>query len=852
MSAKQVCEAYRIDPKRGMERKKALRQLQKDGKNCLIQAKQPGIWHIFFGQFKDFMIAVLFAAAAVSFAAGAAQGHADWTDPIIILTIVLVNACIGTAQEAKASKAIEALSRMTAPMACVRRDGRVQRIAREEVVCGDILILKSGDIVPADARLIEAVGMKVDESSLTGESMPVTKQTESCPPQAPLAERRCMVWANTVVLAGHGEAVAVATGMHTQMGAIAQLLERDDTPQTPLQQRLSATGRVLGIGALAICFVIFLIGLWRGIAPLEMLLTAVSLAVAAIPEGLVAIVSLLLAMGVRTMASRNAIIRKLPAVETLGSTNVICSDKTGTLTLNRMTVTEMAGQEREVLSWACLCSNGTDPTECALAERGARLGITREILEKSYPRLEEIPFDSVRKRMTTVHQNGEGRIMVVKGAPDKLFAMCFADPEMEKAAREMGQRGLRVLAVAVKKLAYGEKAEEKDLTLCGLAGISDPPRPEVPEAIRLCKRAGIRPVMVTGDRADTALAIARSIGLASPTDRVLHGEKLASMSDAQLNAVIGEVAVFARVTPADKVRIVKAFQAGGEVVAMTGDGVNDAPALRMADIGCAMGKNGTDVAKQAADMVLADDHFATIVEAVRFGRGAYRSIRRCVHFLLSSNIGEILTIFTAIAAGWETPLPAVQLLWVNLVTDSLPALALGTDKPDGDIMEAPPAKKGESFFSNGLGAEILAEGIMIGLLSLTAYYIGAFRMGDLTAGRTMCFCVLALSQLTHSFNVRSEKSVIRAQLRNPYPWLAVLLCTALQLAVVSVPALASLFEAGVPNAVQWLWIAGLSLAPLPICEVAKWLSRPFKSKKAPKSKKLSKKRRKTLAKEQQL
>ncbi len=670
-----------------------------------------------------------------------------------------------------------------------------------------------------------------------------------------------MVFSSSSVTSGHGMAVVTAVGMGTQVGKIASMLMESETPPTPLQVRLAKTGKILGVAALLICLAIFVMGLIQSVPPLEMFMISVSLAVAAIPEGLPAVVTIVLALGVRKMASNRAIIRKLPAVETLGSASVICSDKTGTLTQNRMTVTEVATPSRrvplgsleaaDILSLGALCNNSTlsggpekweaegDPTESAIVSAAASQGKRKPDLERQWPRVGEVPFDSTRKLMSTIHRLPNGKYRVItKGAPDVLIRRCaafvdgFGDSRqsVQRLNQSMAERALRVLGVAYRDCAAMPAADpsiETGLTFLGLIGMVDPPRPEVKEAVRKCKRAGIKPVMITGDHVVTAKAIGADLGILSNRDKAMTGSELDTVPQRELVEHIYEYAVFARVSPEHKVRIVKAFQARGAVVAMTGDGVNDAPALQTADIGCAMGQGGTDVAKGAADMILTDDNFATIVEAVREGRGIYSNIKKAVHFLLSCNIGEIMTVFVAFLLRMPTPLLAIQLLWVNLVTDSLPALALGVEPGDPDVMNKKPIDPKKSLFADGMWYNILIEGMMIGSLALLAYTIGrAFfdLPGLVTVGRTMAFAVLSLSQLVHAFNMRSEHSVFSIGLfTNKKMTMAFVVCLLLQTSVITIPALSAIFKTAALSAGQWLIVAGLSLVPLLLLELEKKL-----------------------------
>lgn len=843
-----------VSPDSGLTDAEAALRLRQDGANRLRAAKRPSVLAMFLGQFRDFMVIILLIAAGISFLVSFWEPDGDLVDPIIILGIVVLNAIIGTVQECKAEKAIESLQKMAAPTSHVRRSGALRTIPSEQVVRGDIVFLREGDRVPADGRLIESVGLRTEESALTGESFPVEKDAQQLfSEREPVAERRNMVFSGTSVAAGHGWAVVTETGMRTEMGQIAQMLTEGDAPQTPLQVRLAKIGRILGIGALVICASIFAMGLIQHSDPLNMFLIAVSLAVAAIPEGLPAIVTIVLALGVRRMAAQRAIIRRLPAVETLGCATVICSDKTGTLTQNRMTVTTMcdafgtvepdspAGQR--LMQMAALCSNATpgdgDPTEQALLRAVQPSGAVAE-WRQQYPRAGELPFDSDRKRMTTVHRSGAQYWRITKGAPEILLALCTqcraggAILPMTEDVRErictqirtLSEQALRVIAFAD---GEGPSAEPTEAGLCfaGMMGMMDPPRPEAADSVRRCRRAGIRPVMITGDHAATAAAIGRQLGICRAEDRVLTGAQLDTMSDDALAAAAADCPVYARVSPAHKVRIVRALQSRGAVVAMTGDGVNDAPALKAADIGCAMGESGTDVAKDAADMILTDDRFTTIVDAVAAGRGIYANIQKAVHFLLSCNIGEIMTVFVSFLLHLPSPLLAIQLLWVNLVTDSLPALALGVEPMERDVMQRKPIHRSQSLFA-GLTHRILLEGLLIGSISLLAYICGRSFFDANPAvpvvGRTMAFAVLSLSQLVHAFNVRSPHSLFQVGIASNRKMIgAFLVGLLMQVSVITIPALAAIFKTAALSPLQWGIVALLSFVPLGAVELEKML-----------------------------
>ncbi len=846
MNINEVLTKLGTDKEKGISEKEAQKRLLQHGKNVIASKKRQGFLKKFFSQFNDFMIIILIAAAAISFFMSYISGDADFIDPAVILSIVVLNALLGTIQEAKAEKAIQALKEMSAPGALVRRGGKTINIPASEIVPGDILIFRPGTRAAADCRLVFAHSLQTDESSLTGESTPVLKDSgQTFDEFTPLADRTNLIYSGTSVISGKGEGIAVATGMDTELGKIAGLIIESGEEQTPLQKKLARVGKTLGIMALCICGAIFLIGILKSFAPFDMFMMSVSLAVAAIPEGLPAIVTIMLAIGVQAMAKKNAIVRNLPAVEALGGAGVICSDKTGTLTMNKMEVTETFSSDTSFLmSCALLCCDpeGSNPTENAIINYAKKYSHDKTRLDKTHPRTDEIPFDSSRKLMSvSVKSPSSGTRVITKGAPDVLIKLCpkiYRDGsvhtisegeknEILKKNAQMADNALRVIAVAYKE-SHTEKITESNLIFIGLIGLHDPPRPEVPDAVKSCIKAGIRPVMITGDHLNTACAVARKTGILKKGEKAITGSELDLIPQPVLEKTISDYSVFARVTPAHKVRIVEAWQKQNKIVAMTGDGVNDAPALKKADIGCSMGISGTDVAKSASDIILTDDNFATIVSAVKKGREIYENLKKAVKFLLSSNIGEIATVFIGLLFGWQTPLYPIQLLWINLVTDSLPAVALGLDPVSDDIMQRRPSGSSSDIFDKGMWKDIFSEGIMIGTLAIFAYTLGMVffdPIGKSTVGRTMAFSVLGISQLVHAFNMRSKKSVFRAGIfKNKFLVLALLLGVALQIIIVSHPLLSAVFKTVPLSGTQWLICALLSLMPLIIVELQKKLS----------------------------
>ena len=822
MKAKDVTEKLGTDESAGLSAAEAQRRTSRYGKNAIEKQRRKSIIKRMAEQLCDYMVIILIIAAAVSYIVSLTHGENDITEPAIILAIVVLNAAVGVIQEGKAERAIAALRGMSASAATVIRDGKTVKINSENLVPGDIIILKSGDKVPADARILSENMLKTDESAITGESLPAEKTSRDISDdKVSLNDMHNMLWASTLVVGGSCRAVVTEIGMETQVGKIAGMISSSDTPRTPLQDKLAAAGKVIGFGALLVCVLIFIIGIINKINIFDMFMTAVSLAVAAIPEGLPAIVTVVLAIGVRKMAQKNAIVRRLPSVETLGCANVICSDKTGTLTSNKMTVRHIYGERSTVLKAAMLCSNNSDPTERAITAAAQTDGLEYETINKLYRRVREIPFNSADKFMITLHESDGGYLQIIKGAPDVIMKKCTNGSKYREKSDAMAAAGLRVIAVAYADTGSSYIDTTVKYTFGGLIGISDPLRPEAAAAVKQCKKAGIKPVMITGDYKLTACAIAREAGIMDNSSEAVTGKEIDAMTDERLAERVKTASVFARVTPEHKVRIVKAFQKNGMVTAMTGDGVNDAPALKAADIGCAMG-SGTDVAKGAADIILSDDNFATIVEAVKQGRIIFENIKKTVHFLLSSNIGEILTIFTAIIMRMPPPLTAIQLLWVNLITDSLPAIALGMEKGGSNIMDEKPETKGKNIFSCAMAANLILEGIMIAALSLTAYFAGQIVFRDLSAARTMTFSVLALSQLVHSFNMHSKKPICVSGLSDcKMLWISFITCAGLQIALVSFEPAAKLFSMSVMSAAHWRYIWPLSFAPVIVMEITK-------------------------------
>ena len=867
----------------GLSGEEASQRQSREGKNKLREPKGKSLAARFLEQLADPMILILLAAAAVSGVLGYIEGE-GYTDVIIILSVVLLNAILGVYQESKAEKAIEALQQMSAATCKVLRDGMLTVLPSEELVPGDVVLLEAGDAVPADGRLLQAAALKIEEAALTGESVPAEKTTDALQIAAgehdvPLGDRRNMVYMGSSVVYGRGVAVITGTGMNTEMGKIADALAQAEDGDTPLQIKLRQLSKILTWLVLGICLAIFAVQMLRagGLSlrtTLQMLLAgglslrtildslmiAVSLAVAAIPEGLAAVVTVVLSLGVTHMAKRNAIIRKLSAVETLGCAQIICSDKTGTLTQNKMTVVDFFGDnEADTASAMALCSDAElgehgevtgEPTEAALVVWANKLGRDKNVLKSKYLRCAEAPFDSLRKCMSTVHVDGDGFVQYTKGAPDVVLSLCThywkdgkAQPMTEEARalilkrnKAMADRALRVLACAsrswdAKPADSSPSALEQDLCFMGLCGMIDPVRPEVAEAIVHCRTAGIRPIMITGDHVDTAAAIARELGILSGDAKAITGSQLSRMDDETFEKEFRNISVYARVQPEHKTRIVKAWQKAGYVTAMTGDGVNDAPSIKSADIGVGMGITGTDVTKSAADMVLADDNFATIVGAVEEGRRIYDNIRKAIQFLLGANMSEIITIFTATLLGF-TILKPVHLLWVNLITDTFPALSLGVEKGEADIMRRPPRPAKAGIFADGMGWDILYQGVLVSALTLCAYLVGchaetgAWRFVNSGVGTTMAFVTLSMAEIFHSFNMRSQrKSLFSLKGVNLLLLASAALSLLLTAAVCEIPALAAAFSFTGLSLKQFGLALAIGFAVIPVVEIVKLFQR---------------------------
>ncbi|MCR2032547.1 calcium-translocating P-type ATPase, PMCA-type [Anaerofustis stercorihominis] len=854
----------------GLTSSEAEEREQSHGKNKLIEGKKISIFKRFINQLLDPMIIILIIAAVVSGITAAYAGE-SFADVIIIMIVVIINAVLGVVQESKAEKAIDALKEIAAATSKVIRDNKQITIKSEDLVPGDIIILEAGDAVPADGRIIECASMKVEESALTGESVPVTKTENEVKAHAngdvPLGDRKNMVYMGSSVVYGRGKAVITATGMDTEMGKIADALAKAEDNATPLQKKLTQLSKILSILVLGICAIIFAIDIFRvypnvtGEAMLDTFMVAVSLAVAAIPEGLAAVVTIVLSIGVTNMSKRNAVIRKLTAVETLGCASVICSDKTGTLTQNKMTVVEHYGEDENLIAKGmALCSDAEldennsaigEPTECALVNFAYKLNLNKNHLKEEYPRIGEAPFDSLRKMMSTVHKTKEGKIIqFTKGAPDEVLKRCnkalLDGKEVDinedilnsilTQNKNMADRALRVLCIAMRVWdnepdSYEANNLEQNLCFVGLTGMIDPVRPEVKDAIVECRNAGIKPIMITGDHRDTAVAIAMELGIIQNKDEAITGAELDEISDEELPNKIEHYAVYARVQPEHKVRIVKAWKDKGKITAMTGDGVNDAPSIKNADIGVGMGITGTDVTKNVADMVLADDNFATIVSAVGEGRRIYDNIRKSIQFLLASNLSEVLSIFIATLLGF-TILKPVHLLWINLITDCFPALALGMEKAESDIMKRPPRDSNEGIFAGGMGVNIALQGIMVTVITLLAYFIGHYMESGVweivnsADGMTMAFLTLSMAEIFHSFNMRSlDKSIFNIKGQNKYLLLAMLASLICTTAVIYVPFLSSAFGFEHISIMEYAVSILLAVLVIPIVEISKLIKR---------------------------
>ena len=856
MKKEEVLSELSVDSKVGLNSETVKDLLAKYGENKLKEKKKKSNTERFFDQFKDVMIFILIIAAIVSF--GVVIVEKNWGElfePALILLIVILNAIMGVYQEGKAEKALDALKNMSAPHARVIRDGVESVIDASGLVPGDIIKLEAGDFVPADARLLESASLKSEESVLTGESVPSEKDAlVEVNEEAPLGDRSNMVFSGCSITYGTALAVVTATGMDTQMGKIADLLHGESDSQTPLQKKLAQLGKYLGIMALVACGIIFAVGLLNDVAVMEIFMTSVSLAVSAIPEGLPAIVTIVLSIGVQRMVKKNALIRRLPAVETLGSASIICSDKTGTLTQNRMTLKKAyvdgfdiqditysdTKEVKKLLKYGTLCCDGSvifgqdgeqhigDPTETAIVYACHKNGMTKDDLNNDNPRLATIPFDSDRKLMTSINKIEGKNIVIVKGAFDMMTERCVSG-DLDKAKQiteEMSENALRVLAIAYKEIEeipdnLTSQEIENGLTLMGLVGMIDPPREEAKEAVATCRKAGIKPVMITGDHVVTAKAIAKELGIFLDGDMAITGAELDLMSEAELDNKVEKISVYARVSPENKIRIVKAWQRKGQVVSMTGDGVNDAPALKAADIGCAMGITGTDVAKGAADMTLTDDNFATIVDAVKEGRGIYANIKKVVGFLLGTNIGEVITVFIAMLLWHETPLLSMQLLWINLVTDSLPAIALGMEPVEPDIMERKPKPKNEGIFAGGLGVRVVLQGFMFAVLTLIAFFFGWKVCGSVENGRTMAFMVLSVSQIIQSYNMRSDRSIFKIGVFGNKMLNKATLVSLLLVAVVLFSPVRIAFGLNILPVKAYILAVGLIIVPLIIMEISK-------------------------------
>lgn len=859
-SKNEILQELDVDEKNGLSSTEALRRLEKYGKNKLETKKKKTLFKQFLSQLKDVMIYILIIAAIISAFLG------EISDALIILLVIIINAVIGVIQESKAEKALDALKELSTPKALVKRDGSLKEILSEDIVPGDIVTIDAGRYIPGDLRLIDTANLKIEESAFTGESVPSEKDASFLPyKEIPIGDQNNMAFMSTLATYGRGVGVVVGTGMNTEIGKIAKMIEQEENDETPLQKKLSELGKILGFLAVGICILIFIISFFQGRDLLEMFLTSISLAVAAIPEGLPAIVAIVLALGVQRMVKKNAIIRKLPAVETLGSVSIICSDKTGTLTQNKMTVTTVYtndsyikesefnlndNESKLLVDCMVLCNDATyseksqtgDPTEIALLESPFKLNILKEKLEKEFKRIDEIPFDSDRKLMTTVNLVDDKKARVfTKGALDSILSICnkisingkLLDFTKEYKAKVlensniMSDKALRVLAFAYKDISKENivlDSLEKDLVFIGMVGMIDPPRLEVKDSIKLCKSAGITPVMITGDHKNTAFAIANELGIAEDISQAITGHEIDKFKEEEFNEKIINYRVFARVSPEHKVKIVKAFKSHGNIVSMTGDGVNDAPSLKAADIGVAMGITGTDVSKGASDMILTDDNFSTIVSAVEEGRKIYLNIKKSIVFLLSCNLGEILTLFTAILLNWNSPLQPIHILWVNLITDSFPALALGVDKTKEDVMNNPPRNPKESIFVKSDKIQLIINGVLIGGITLFAFKLGERLYADsLIHAQTMAFVVLSVSQLFLSLSLRSNtKSAFSLGIfSNKYLVYSILLGIFLQVIIISISFIANIFKVTPLLLYDWIVVILVSLIPFAINEILK-------------------------------
>ncbi|TPF98054.1 calcium-transporting P-type ATPase, PMR1-type [Clostridium perfringens] len=859
-SKNEILKELDVDEKNGLSSNEALRRLEKYGKNKLVTKKKKTLFKQFLSQLKDVMIYILIIAAIISAFLG------EISDALIILLVIVINAVIGVVQESKAEKALDALNELSTPKAIVKRDGSLKEILSEDIVPGDIVIIDAGRYIPGDLRLIDTANLKIEESAFTGESVPSEKDASFLSDkEISIGDQNNMAFMSTLATYGRGVGVVVGTGMNTEIGKIAKMIEQEENDETPLQKKLSELGKILGFLAVGICILIFIISFFQGRDLLEMFLTSISLAVAAIPEGLPAIVAIVLALGVQRMVKKNAIIRKLPAVETLGSVSIICSDKTGTLTQNKMTVTTVytndsyikesefnlnENESKLLVDCMVLCNDATyseknqtgDPTEIALLESSFKLNILKEKREKDFKRIDEIPFDSDRKLMTTVNLVDDKKARVfTKGALDSILSICnkisingkLLDFTKEYKAKVlensniMSDKALRVLAFAYKDISKENivlDSLEKDLIFLGMVGMIDPPRLEVKDSIKLCKSAGITPVMITGDHKNTAFAIANELGIAENISQAITGHEIDKFKEEEFNEKIINYRVFARVSPEHKVKIVKAFKSHGNIVSMTGDGVNDAPSLKAADIGVAMGITGTDVSKGASDMILTDDNFSTIVSAVEEGRKIYLNIKKSIVFLLSCNLGEILTLFTAILLNWNSPLQPIHILWVNLITDSFPALALGVDKTKEDVMNNPPRNPKESIFVKSDKVQLIINGVLIGGITLFAFKLGERLYADsLIHAQTMAFVVLSVSQLFLSLSLRSNtKSAFSLGLfSNKYLVYSILLGIFLQVIIISISFIANIFKVTPLLLYDWIVVILVSLIPFAINEILK-------------------------------